>query len=148
MESVDREYPLVLSTVREAGHYSVRTMTGNCRALQQLADEPGYVQINPRDAGKYKIKDEQVIRISSRRGSVLARAMVTERANRGAVYMTYQWWIGACNELTCNNLDPVSKTPELKYCAVKIEALDDQKKAEEYIKRKYSEIKKKMKAKV
>lgn len=43
MELPDEEYSLSLSTVRELGHYSVRTMTGNCRALQQLADEPGYV---------------------------------------------------------------------------------------------------------
>ena len=50
MELTDDEYPLCLSTVREVGHYSVRTMTGNCRALQQLADEPGYVQIKLEDA--------------------------------------------------------------------------------------------------
>jgi formate dehydrogenase major subunit len=148
VESVDEEYPLVLSTVREAGHYSVRTMTGNCRALQQLADEPGYVQINSEDADRFKIKDEQIMRISSRRGSVLARALVTERVNRGAVYMTYQWWIGACNELTSNNLDPVSKTPELKYCAVKIEAIEDQIEAERYVKEEYDKIKRKMGAKV
>lgn len=40
--------------------------------------------------------------------------------------MTYQWWVGACNELTRDNLDPISKTPETKYCAVKVEAIADQ----------------------
>ena len=144
IEQTDKEYPLVLSTVREVGHYSVRTMTGNCRALQQLADEPGYVQINPVNAKAKKIVDGELMRVSSRRGSVVARALVTERANKGAVYMTYQWWVGACNELTANNLDPVSKTPELKYCAVKVEAIEDQKKAEKFIKDKYAAIKKKM----
>ncbi|OBR93747.1 formate dehydrogenase H [Clostridium ragsdalei P11] len=144
IEKTDEEYPLVLSTVREVGHYSVRTMTGNCRALQQLADEPGYVQINPVDAKAKKIIDGELMRVSSRRGSVVARALVTERANKGAVYMTYQWWVGACNELTANNLDPVSKTPELKYCAVKVEAIEDQKEAEKFIKDQYASIKKKM----
>jgi formate dehydrogenase major subunit len=144
IEQTDKEYPLVLSTVREVGHYSVRTMTGNCRALQQLADEPGYVQINPVNAKAKKIVDGELMRVSSRRGSVVARALVTERANKGAVYMTYQWWVGACNELTANNLDPVSKTPELKYCAVKVEAIEDQKKAEKFIKDEYAAIKKKM----
>ena len=41
--------------------------------------------------------------------------------------MTYQWWIGACNELTNDSLDPISKTPEFKYCAVKVERIEDQK---------------------
>ncbi len=144
MEQTDEEYPIVLSTVREVGHYSVRTMTGNCRALQQLADEPGYVQINPADAKTKGIIDGDLMRVSSRRGSVVARALVTERANKGAVYMTYQWWVGACNELTANNLDPVSKTPELKYCAVKVEAIKDQKEAEKVIKDQYAHLKKKM----
>ena len=144
IEQTDKEYPLVLSTVREVGHYSVRTMTGNCRALQQLADEPGYVQINPVNAKAKKIVDGELMRVSSRRGSVVARALVTERANKGAVYMTYQWWVGACNELTANNLDPVSKTPELKYCAVKVEAIKDQKEAEKVIKDQYAHLKKKM----
>jgi len=144
MELPNEEYPLSLSTVREVGHYSVRTMTGNCRALQQLADEPGYVQINTKDAEKLKIKDQELVRVSSRRGSVIARALVTERANKGAVYMTYQWWIGACNELTIDNLDPISKTPEYKYCAVKVEAIEDQDAAEQFIKEEYARIRKEM----
>ena len=38
---------MILSTVREVGHYSCRSMTGNCKALASLADEPGYVQVHP-----------------------------------------------------------------------------------------------------
>ena len=49
-ERPDDEWPLVLCTVREVGHYSCRSMTGNCAALQSLADEPGRVQMNPADA--------------------------------------------------------------------------------------------------
>lgn len=144
LETPDKEYPLVLSTVREVGHYSVRTMTGNCRALQQLADEPGYLQINLKDAEKIGIDDQELVRISSRRGSVVARALVTDRVNSGAVYMTYQWWIGACNELTSDNLDPISKTPEYKYCAVKVESIENQEKAEQFVKEEYSRIRKLM----
>lgn len=144
MELTDEEYPLSLSTVREVGHYSVRTMTGNCRALQQLADEPGYVQINSKDGERFGIRDQELVRITSRRGSVVARALVTDRANAGAVYMTYQWWVGACNELTLDNLDPISKTPEYKYCAVKVEAIEDQEAAERFVKDEYDNIRKKM----
>ena len=143
-EIEDDEYPFSLSTVREVGHYSVRTMTGNCRTLSQLEDEPGYLQINYKDAQKLGITDNEIIRVSSRRGSVLTRALVTDRVQEGATYMTYQWWVGACNELTISSLDPISKTPEYKYCAVKIEKIEDQSYAEECVKNTYKDLKIKM----
>jgi len=55
--------------------------------------------------------------------------------------MTYQWWIGACNELTQDNLDPISKTPETKYCAVQLEAIEDQRWAEDYAASAYQSMK-------
>ena len=58
--------------------------------------------------------------------------------------MTYQWWVGACNELTVASLDPISKTPEYKYCAIKIEKIDDQDWAEQHVKDIYKDLKKKM----
>lgn len=143
-EIEDNEYPFSLSTVREVGHYSVRTMTGNCRTLSQLEDEPGYLQINYKDAQKLNIKDKEIIRVSSRRGSVLTRALVTDRVQEGATYMTYQWWVGACNELTISSLDPISKTPEYKYCAIKVEKIDDQNYAEECVKNEYKDLRTKM----
>ena len=110
-EQPDSQYPLVLSTVREVGHYSCRTMTGNCAALQVLADEPGYLQIHGSDAQKLSIQDQELVWVSSRRGKVMSRASVTDRVNAGAVYMTYQWWIGACNELTIHARGPDCKNP-------------------------------------
>ncbi|MBO3444245.1 molybdopterin-dependent oxidoreductase, partial [Clostridium sp. CCUG 7971] len=143
-EMEDEEYPFSLCTVREVGHYSVRTMTGNCRALRSLEDEPGYLQISVEDAEKLDIKENELIRVSSRRGSVITRALVTDRVKKGATYMTYQWWIGACNELTIAKLDPVSKTPEYKYCAVKVEKIENQQWAENYIKDEYKKIRESM----
>lgn len=145
LEQPDQEYPLVLSTVREVGHYSCRSMTGNCSALQTLADEPGYVQIHPDDARALEIRDQQLVWVSSRRGKVISRAAVNERVNMGAVYMTYQWWIGACNELTIEHCDPISGTPEYKYCAVKVEVINDQTWAENYVQTEYSALKAKLK---
>lgn len=140
-EVPDEKYPMVLCTVREVGHYSCRSMTGNCAALQALADEPGYVQINTHDAEKLGIRHRDLVWVSSRRGKVISRADVSERINTGTVYMTYQWWIGACNELTQDNLDPISKTPETKYCAVNIEHISDQGWAEKYAAQTYSDMK-------
>ncbi|GMO61279.1 MAG: hypothetical protein Ta2G_21050 [Termitinemataceae bacterium] len=143
-ELENKEYPLALCTVREVGHYSVRTMTGNCRALRNLEDEPGWVQIAPEDAEALGIKNEELVRISSKRGSVITRAKVTERVKKGAVYMTYQWWVGACNELTIAELDPISKTPGYKYCACKVEKLSDQKAEWEAVNKTLSDIRKNM----
>lgn len=148
MELVDEAYPLVLCTVREVGHYSCRSMTGNCAALQTLADEPGYVQISPQDADKMQLRDQQLVWVESRRGKVITRVSVSERINVGAVYMTYQWWIGACNELTLDHLDPISKTPEYKYCAVKLEAIPDQGWAENYVQQEYSQLKARLRREV
>lgn len=141
LEKTDHEYPFILSTVREVGHYSCRSMTGNCSALQTLADEPGFVQIHPEDALKMGIKDQDLVWIESRRGQVITRANFNERVNKGAVYMTYQWWIGACNKLTLDVGDPITKTPEYKHCAVKLEVIDDQAWAENYVQETYVEIK-------
>ncbi|URZ08806.1 formate dehydrogenase subunit alpha [Clostridium felsineum] len=143
-EKISKDYPLVLSTVREVGHYSVRTMTGNCRALQNLADEPGYIQMSIEDAKELGIKDQELVKVSSKRGKVISRAWISGRTKKGATYMTYQWWIGACNELTIGSLDPISKTPEFKYCAVRVERIDNQKKAEEELINKYSKLRKDM----
>ncbi len=145
-ETPDDDFPLVLCTVREVGHYSCRSMTGNCAALQSLADEPGRIQMHPADAERAGIADRQLVWVSSRRGKVMTRADLSERINPGAVYMTYQWWVGACNELTQDNLDPISKTPETKYCAVKVEAIADQDWAERYAWTTYSLMKARLKA--
>ncbi len=140
-EPVDEEYPLILSTVREVGHYSCRSMTGNCTALNNLAEEPGYLVINPEDAQRYGIRNEELLYIFSRRGKVLVRARVSERANKGCVYMTYQWWIGACNELTGHFVSAITKTPEYKYCAVQLEPIADQVWAENHLQELLVELK-------
>ncbi len=143
-ELPDDAYPLVLCTVREVGHYSCRSMTGNCKVLSMLADEPGYVHINPADAQARNIKDEDLVWVSSRRGKVITRACLDERINKGAVYMTYQWWIGKCNDLTMHVTDPLSGTPEDKYSACEVHSIDDQVWAERHMQTLYSNLKERL----
>ena len=138
------EYPLSLSTVREVGHYSVRTMTGNCRLLADLADEPGYIQMNPEDCRELGIANGDLVRVVSKRGHTITRCQETDRVSKGATYMAYQWWVGACNELTSAALDPKSHTPEFKYCACRVEKIDDQKQAERDVKAQYAAIRSRM----
>ena len=141
LDKLSDEFPMVLSTVREVGHYSCRSMTGNCAALAKLADEPGYAQINTADARRLGISDEALVWVNSRKGRVITRAKVSDRPNPGAVYMTYQWWIGACNELVTENLSPITKTPEYKYCAVNVEPIADQAAAERQVVQEYEKLK-------
>ncbi|MBE6466861.1 formate dehydrogenase subunit alpha [Denitrobacterium detoxificans] len=140
-ETPDEVYPLVLCTVREVGHYSCRSMTGNCRTLTALADEPGEIHMNPADAAARGINDQDIVQVKSRRGSVYTRAIIDDRINKGAVYMTYQWWIGKCNVLTMHQVDPLSGTPEDKHSACQVIALPDQVAAERKVTALYNEMK-------
>ncbi|MDR1050415.1 MAG: formate dehydrogenase subunit alpha [Deltaproteobacteria bacterium] len=140
VEVENEEYPLTLSTVREVGHYSVRTMTGNCRTLRNLEDEPGWVQMNPALCESLQVGRGELVRVASARGWCLSRCLPTDRVRADAVYMTYQWWIGACNELTVGSLDPVSNTPEYKYCACRVEKIDDQAGAAKHVADEYQRL--------
>lgn len=139
-EVESNDFPYSLSTVREVGHYSVRTMSGNCRTLSSLEDEPGWIQMSPVDCQKLNVKEGELIRVTSKRGTTITRVKPTERVKEGATYMTYQWWVGACNELTVPYLDPISNTPESKYCAINLEKIDDQSWAEKFIRDSYEGI--------
>lgn len=140
-EMPDEEFPLILCTVREVGHYSCRSMTGNCKVLALLADEPGELRIHPDDAKERGIRDGELVRAWSRRGETMSRAVIDERVNAGTVYMTYQWWIGKCNNLSLHHVDDRSRTPEDKFSACQVEALPDQKWAERHLQELYSQLK-------
>ena len=144
VEKISSEFPLVLSTVREVGHYSCRSMTGNCKALAALADEPGFVQMNDKDAKALGIRDHELVWVKSHHSKVITRAQISPRTNQGAVYMTYQWWIGACNELVGEVLSPITKTPEYKYVPVRVEKIEDQTWAESHVVQVYSELKQRL----
>ncbi len=144
VEKTSSEFPLVLSTVREVGHYSCRSMTGNCKALAALADEPGFVQMNDKDAEALGIRDHELVWVQSHHSKVITRAQISPRTNKGAVYMTYQWWIGACNELVGEVLSPITKTPEYKYVPVRVEKIEDQAWAESHVVQVYSELKQRL----
>ena len=57
----------------------------------------------------WALKNNDLVWIASSRGKVISRADVSTRTNKGACYMTYQWWIGKCNELTAEHLNPVQE---------------------------------------
>ena len=75
------------------------------------------------DAREKGIEDGERIVVESRRGKVTVPARVTDEVPRGVVWMTFHYRDGNCNWLTNNAYDTITKTPEYKACAVRIEKL-------------------------
>jgi formate dehydrogenase major subunit len=143
-EKENNDYPIALSNFHDVGHHSMRTMTGNCRTLRNLEDEPGCIEMSVEDAAKLGIGQSEVVHIVSKRGHCYGRSLITPRVKKGAAYMTHQWWIGAVNELTVPYLDPQSRTPEYKYCAIRIEKIPDQAWAAKEVSKIYTNIRRNM----
>ncbi len=122
-ELPDDEYPFMLTTGRLLQHWHTGTMTRRVGGLDYLVPEE-LVEINPIDAEKLGIEDGDWIRVSSRRGEVVARAHVFDRPRPGLVFMTFHFAEALGNVLTNAALDPIAKIPEYKVCAVKVEKLD------------------------
>ncbi|HEX74983.1 MAG TPA: formate dehydrogenase subunit alpha [Dehalococcoidia bacterium] len=119
-ELPDEEYPLVLTTGRSLYHFHTGTMTRRVMGLNAIEPE-GVVEINPVDASHLKIADGDKVKVISRRGEVIAKVRVTEESPPKVVFMTFHFAESAANILTNPALDPVSKIPEFKVCAVRVE---------------------------
>lgn len=117
----DKEYPLFLSTGRVLYHYHTGTMTIRCKGPSERYPE-SLVEINPAEAEKLGISDGQMVKVTSRRGSVQAKAQITQKSVPGTIFMNFHFAEAAVNLLTNPALDPIGKIPELKVCAVKLEA--------------------------
>jgi predicted molibdopterin-dependent oxidoreductase YjgC len=122
-ELPDAEYPFVLTTGRVLYHYHTRTMTGKVAGLNKLSPE-SFIEINPMTAQVLGIVDGTKVNVSSRRGDITTVAKITKTIKEGVVFMPFHFAEGAANILTNPALDPISKIPEYKVCAVKIEPFD------------------------
>jgi predicted molibdopterin-dependent oxidoreductase YjgC len=120
MEQPDDDYPLILTMERSLYQFHTGTMTRKVKGLNILNGEE-LVQINPQDAQKLGITDGEWVRVISRRGEVTAKSKVTEVSPVGVVTMSFHFTETRTNLLTNPALDPVSKIPELKVCAVRVE---------------------------
>ena len=119
-EQTSEEYPLILTTGRNLFQFHTGTMTRRSPKLEREAPEP-YVELNTEDARSMDIRDGERVRVTSRRGEIALPARVTDRIIMGTVFIPFHYAEAAANRLTNAALDPVSKIPELKVCAVRIE---------------------------
>ena len=119
-EEPDDDYPYTLTTGRLLFHWHTGTMTRRSETLTDQVNE-AYMEINPVDAEALGIMEEDLVRVSSRRGSIELKADVTPRIRPGTVFIPFHYAEAAANRLTNNALDPDAKIPEYKVCAVAIE---------------------------
>ena len=122
-ELPDKEYPLILTTGRVLYHWHGAEMTRRVDGLVQLYPE-SVVELNPDDASRFGIVNADKVRLTSRRGEMLARVWVTDRIAPGVVFGGFHYpGEQNVNNLTNTALDPTAKIPEYKVCAVSIEVL-------------------------
>lgn len=119
-EETDESYPLTLTTGRTYFQYHTRTLTGRTSTLERELPE-SFVEINTQDAKKYKVRHYSIVKISSRRGTISVRALVSDGIRPGTLFIPFHFAESSANLLTNNAFDPVAKIPEYKVCAVRIE---------------------------
>ena len=125
-EELTEEFPLGLTTGRIESQWHTRTRTGKVPQLVRKDPEP-FVEIHPDDAAENNIQDGEWVYLVGRRGRCYAKVRVTETIRRGLLFTPFHWGDlfhaeTNSNYVTNPAFDPISKQPELKFCAVRIES--------------------------
>ena len=119
-ELPDEEFPLYLTTGRLLYQYHTGTMTMKSPGLNAIAPEC-FVEISPEDAKNYNVNDGELLRVTSRRGEIRAKARISEELKPGTIFIPFHYAEAAANMLTNSSLDPAAKIPEYKVCAVNVD---------------------------
>jgi assimilatory nitrate reductase catalytic subunit len=118
-EPPNSRYPYLLLTGRgSASQWHTQTRTAKSAVLRQLYSEDVYVELNPSDARREKIRPNELVVVQSQRGQITARALVTPCIQPGQVFVPMHYDV--TNQLTLAHFDPYSRQPSYKDCAVRI----------------------------
>lgn len=124
-EETDADYPVVLTTGRVVSHYQSGAQTRRVPELNAAAPGP-FVELHPRLAERIGVAEGEPVAVHSRRGKAVAPARITTAIRPDTVFMPFHWaGEGRANTLTNPALDPVSRMPEFKVCAVRLERAPD-----------------------
>ena len=123
-EPADGAFPLALNTGRVRDHWHTMTRTGLAPELCRHAPEP-FVEVHPRDAEAFGIRDGALTRVLTRQGTAVAEARVTGRQRPGSVFMPMHWTdafapSGRANAVTPAHVDPRSGQPEFKHAPARL----------------------------
>jgi assimilatory nitrate reductase catalytic subunit len=120
-ELPDETYPYILTTGRILAQYQSGTQTRRVAELSQAAPEP-FVEIHPETARGLRIGDGDLVLLTTRRGRAVMKARLSRDIRFDTLFVPFHWGAPAsANLLTNDALDPVSRIPEFKVCAVRIE---------------------------
>ena len=120
-EEPDDDYPLYLTTGRVMAQYQSGTQTRRVAALGKIAPE-AFVEIHPSLAQRFGLLDGDLARLTTRRGAICVPARLTPHIRQDTLFVPFHWSGDSCaNNLTNPALDPTSKMPEFKVCAVRVE---------------------------
>ncbi len=120
-EQPNRAYPLVLNTGRTVEHWHTRTKTKEVPILEHLSPS-AWLEMNPRDAKGQGLRSHDRVNVVSRRGSVRdVELRLTEIIAPGQVFMPFHYAEANVNEVTQGAFDPISREPNYKQCAVRVE---------------------------
>jgi len=120
-EDIDAEYPIFFTSGRVVSQYLSGTQTRRIGGLVDQYPEP-LCEIHPLLATRLGIRDRDVVRVVTRRGEITLPAQVVKSIRPDTVFIPYHWaGKKAANQLTNRALDPVSKIPEFKVCACRVE---------------------------
>ncbi|MDO9712637.1 molybdopterin oxidoreductase family protein [Paracraurococcus lichenis] len=120
-EEASADYPMILTTGRVLAHYNSGTQTRRTASLAE-ADPAPFVEINGQAARSLGIAEGDAVRLATRRGTAVLRARLVPTLRLDTVFVPFHWGgRGAANLLTNPVLDPVSRIPAFKACAVRVE---------------------------
>ena len=124
-EETNVDFPLILNTGRVRDQWHTRTKTGKVKRLLTHIPEP-YLEMNKVDAYLRDLKEGDVAVIKSRRGEVQVKVKINYDIRERVVFLPMHWGrilnqdYGRANNLTNDIVDPISKEPDFKYCAVEV----------------------------
>lgn len=121
-EVPDTDYPFWLNTGRVVEHWHTGSMTRRIPILHQAVPN-AYAELHPQDAAALRVRSGDRVRLTSRRGSLVLPALVGGRGEptRGQVFVPFFDEGLLINELTIDAYCPISKQPDYKKCAVRVE---------------------------
>ena len=123
-EEPDDSFPWHVTTGRTLAHYQSGTQTRRITQLVDLEPEPA-AEIHPQLARRYEIADGERVVLRTRRGSAIFKARITADIRPDTVFVPFHWpGERSANRLTHDVLDPVSRMPQFKVCAGRIEKPD------------------------
>ena len=123
-ERPDEEYPFWMNSGRVVEHFHTRTRTGKVGNINKFSPTP-YMEMNPDAARELGIEHGQYARLTSRRGDAVVMVQLTHRVSPNMVFIPFHFH-ECVNNLSLGLLDPHSRQPAYKQCAVKIEPAADQ----------------------